>query len=191
MPLPAIAVLVVFTGALALVGYFLIRTGVSEILTLRRAHSRLITIEGVVTTIQSERQSPAKDADSRYYTIHHYPVIHFHSPTGERLSFRSEVGDVERRRKSGQGFIGFWLPKRSIEREKGRFYPGQAVPVLYDPQGEIKPRIKSWAGLWGAGSTMIAGGSAFVLGSVGIWLVFGGRVWAEISTRIEPWLTGQ
>jgi Protein of unknown function (DUF3592) len=185
MPLPAIAILVIFTFMLALVGYFLIRTGLSEIATLRRVRARLLTVEGVVTTIDSQRQSPASDADSKYYTILHFPVIHFHTQAGEKKSFRSEVGDVEKRRKSGHGFSWLFRRKYTVEAEQKRFHPGQAVPVLYDPQGEVPPRIKGWAGLWGAGSSMIAGGSAFVLGAVGMWLVFGGRVWAAVSPWIE------
>jgi hypothetical protein len=101
----------------------------------------------VTNTTRQERR--------RGQNIAHYPVIHFLNDKGESVSFRSEMGD---------------------RGNTSKYYTGQVLPVLYDPEGEMAPIIDSWSGLWLLPVSLTVAGVVFVGGSFMMWFAFGERI---------------
>lgn len=152
-----------------LVGLGLIWLGLKEWLTILRVRPRLQVVEGVVTRIETKSKRLATNGGNTYQ-VHRFPVIRFHTATGQEQSFRSEIGEIEKRYRGWS----WWTPKRQ-RAEEFEFVVGQALPVLYDPAGEVAPRINWWSARFGPSVSFVFGGLAFCLASVGIWLVFRAR----------------
>ncbi|MFN8493068.1 MAG: DUF3592 domain-containing protein [Caldilineaceae bacterium] len=153
-----------------LVGLGLIWLGLKEGLLRLRARPRLQVVKGVVTRIETKSKQMLVNG-KRTYDVHRFPVIHFQTATGEAFSFQSEVGEVEQRYRHPS----WWTPKRK-RAETFEFVAGQALPVLYDPAGEVPPCINRWSAIFGPAVTFIWGGLAFCVGSGLLWLVYRTRI---------------
>lgn len=159
-------------GAFVIILFFLIGSGliwasVRSWLNMRRIRPRLLKAQGVVTNIVTESKAMRTSNASNTYDVHRFPVIHFQTQAGEARSFRSEVGEVETRyRHSTWGLT----PKRKGAHEF-QYVVGQAITVLYDPLGEVPPRIDTWSAFHGLSAALLAAGTvtcgvAVLLGSL-------------------------
>ena len=172
-------------GALMIILFFLIGSGliwagVRSWLDMIRIRPRLLKAQGVVTNIVTESKAMRTSNESRTYAVHRFPVIHFHTQAGEARTFRSEVGEVETRyRHSTWGLT----PKRKGAHEF-QYVVGQTISVLYDPLGEVPPRLDTWSALNGLSLALIVGGIAFCGASVLLWVIFGAKLVSEIGGRI-------
>ena len=137
-------------------GLTLIWFGLRTLLTMLRLRPHLLLAEGVVLRIHQEKslqrnyQHRRKPPAKRFF-----PEIQFHTAAGKTIAFRSETGDVGRQ--SGYSI-------------------GQAIPILYDPQERIAPRINSWFGVWGSSFGTLLGGVVFIGGALLIWVAFGDKI---------------
>lgn len=168
-------ILTVFFAMGMFFGILAIRMGIQEWQKIREARSRLQRAQGVVLNVYSERR-PANRAN--YIRFHHYPEIQFHTAEGEAVRFRSETGIVETRRVNGVALFNFFSRKPDMDR-KG-YTIGQAIPVLYDPDGRISPRIHSWGALWEMPFFTILGGSVIIIAVISMLVFFGSRIFRQV-----------
>lgn len=173
-------------GALVIILFFLIGiglvwAGVNSWVAMVRIRPRLLKAQGVVTNIVTESKAMRTSNDSNTYNVHRFPVIHFHTGTGEARSFRSEVGEVETRyRRRGWGLT----PERKNAQEF-QYVVGQAITVLYDPLGEVPPRIDSWSALNGLSLALLAAGTVTCSVAVLLGFLFGANIVNGISGLIR------
>jgi len=164
-------------GAIVIVLFFLIGVGllwagVQSWLQMVRIRPRLLKAQGVVTSIATESKALRTSNESNRYAVHRFPVIHFHTQAGEAHSFRSEVGEVEtryRRRTWG-------LTLKRQRAETFEYVVGQAITVLYDPLGEIPPRIDAWAAFNELSLALVAAGSVTCGVAVLLAFLFGSNI---------------
>lgn len=155
-----------------LIGVGLIWAGVQSWLQMVRIRPRLLTAQGVVTNIATESKALRTSIESNTYAVHRFPIIHFHTQAGEARSFRSEVGEVETRYRRS---IWVLRPKRRGVQEF-QYVVGQALTVLYDPLGEIPPRIDTWSAFNGISLAMVAAGSVTCGAAVLLYFLFGANI---------------
>jgi hypothetical protein len=151
--------LIVFGAA----GIFLVSNGVWSLLQTLRRLPHLVGANGVVLKVHSERRFTETNTGGGWrptVIIVNFPVIQFQTDAGETRSFRSSTGDVGRR---------------------SRYRPGQALRILYDPDGQIPPMINSWTGIWFPIVAQSIGGVGFMGGAALIWFAFGDRVLGRIG----------
>lgn len=172
-------------GALVIILFFLIGSGligagVRSWLDMMRIRPRLLKAQGVVTNIVTESKAMRTSNGSNTYDVHRFPVIHFHTPAGEARSFRSELGEVETRyRHSTWG-----LTAKRKNATEFQYVVGQTITVLYDPLGEVPPRLDSWSALNGLSLALIMGGLAFCGTAVLLGVIFGAKLVSEIGSMI-------
>lgn len=169
-------------GALVIILFFLIGiglvwAGVSSWIEMIRIRPRLLKAQGVITNIVTESKAMRTSNESNTYDVLRFPVIHFHTQEGKAHSFRSEVGEVERRYRHYA-----WLPTRKRQRaETFEYVVGQAIAVLYDPLDEVPPRIDNWSAVNGVSVALIAGGLVACGTSLLLAFLFGSNIVNGIS----------
>ena len=52
----------------------------------------------------------------------------------------------------------------------------EAIEVLYDPDGDFLPMIRSFSGIFSSIVTGIIAGIAFILGAGMIWFIYGNKI---------------
>lgn len=169
-------------GALMIILFFLIGVGliwasVRSWLDMRRIRPRLLQAQGVVTNIVTESKAMRTSNDSRTYNVYRFPVIHFQTQAGEARSFRSEVGEVETRYRHNTWGL---TPKRKNATEF-QYVVGQALTVLYDPLGEVPPRIDTWSAFNGLSLALLAAGTV----TCGVAILFGFLFGANIVNGLR------
>ena len=140
-----------------IVGVGLFWNGLKSLYQTSRRRPRLLSAQGTVLKVERKVDvtNTTRQERRRGQNIAHYPVIHFLNDKGESVSFRSEMGD---------------------RGNTSKYYTGQVLPVLYDPEGEMAPIIDSWSGLWLLPVGLTVAGVLFVGGSLMIWFAFGERI---------------
>ena len=133
--------------------------GIRQFVRRRWVVQRMETAVGTILRVHQERRCDLDNGSnsSRDVTILNFPVIQFRLPNGHDVQFRSEVGDTGR---------------------ISQFRSGMQLPVLYDPQGEEAPLIKSWSGVYLASLMYVIAGTAFIGGATMVWVAFGHRILA-------------
>jgi hypothetical protein len=118
------------------------------------------TAIGTILRVHQERRRNLDNGSSTSQsdvTVLNFPSIQFRLPNGQEVQFRSEVGDTGR---------------------TSQFRSGMQLPVLYDPQGEEAPLIKSWSGVYLASVMYVFAGTMFIGGAAYLWFIFGHRMLA-------------
>lgn len=164
-------------GALVIILFFLIGVGlfwagVRSWLDMQRIRPRLLKAQGVVTNIVTESKAMHTSNASRTYNVHRFPVIHFQTQAGEAHSFRSEVGEVETRYRHRTWGL---TPKRK-NATSFQYVAGQALTVLYDPLGEVPPRIDTWSAFNGLSLALLAAGTVTCGVAVLLGFLFGANL---------------
>jgi hypothetical protein len=144
-----VGVLIVFAP---LFGLVFIVVGVRGLWTTWKRRPFLRPADGIIIGVQEERVT---DDDGHDQEWKYRPILRYTTETGEVKEFVSETGQIGR---------------ESPYRE------GTQLPVLYDPDGVLPPRINSWFALWGTQLILIAVGPVFIGCGALIYLVFGQRV---------------
>ncbi|MBX3012206.1 MAG: DUF3592 domain-containing protein [Caldilineaceae bacterium] len=156
--------------------------GLRDLLIMLRVRPRLLSADGVVQAVQRER-TPSTTGRKLVHTAY-YPEIQFYTRAGQAITFLSEVGYAESRRRYSTGpTITFGRKHASYPH---KYYVGQRLPVLYDPQRELAPRLHTWSAIWGLASFQIAGGVALLGGALLLWLAFGARLVAAWQAFLGP-----
>lgn len=169
-------------GAFVIILFFLIGSGligasVRSWLDMRRIRPRLLQAQGVVTSIATESKALRTSNKLNTYDIHRFPVIHFQMPTGEARSFRSEVGEVETRHRHRTWGL---TPKRK-NADEFQYVVGQPITVLYDPLGEVPPRIDTWSAFNGLSLALLAAGTVTCGVAVLLGFLFGANILNGLS----------
>jgi hypothetical protein len=128
--------------ALALVGFYLIYSGASAFWLTVRRWRYLIEADGVV--VRHIRDEPTTNLDGGTVVLSYRPVVRFQNRQGQTTEFSSAFGSNDLRQK----------------------HPvGSRMPVLFDPDGVLPPRIRSWSSLWGTSLLLVVGGLIFLGGA--------------------------
>ena len=159
-----------------LIGIGLVWAGVRSWLNMVRIRPRLLTAQGVITNIITESKAMRTSNESKSYAVHRFPVIHFHTQAGKAQSFRSEVGEVERRYRRR----AWWPTPKRQRAETFEYVVGQAITVFYDPLGEVPPQIDTWAAFNGLSLSLIAAGSVTCGVAVLLAFLFGPNIFNGI-----------
>jgi hypothetical protein len=110
-----------------LIGLFLIVAGIRGIWTTWKRRPFLRSADGTIVGIKAESVTN-DDSSSSELQLSYRPILRFTTERGEVQEFVSQVGK-----------IGSESP----------YHIGDRVPVLYDRDGVLPPRIDSWFALWG------------------------------------------
>jgi hypothetical protein len=138
-----------------LVGLFFIVAGVRGIWTTWKRRPFLRSADGIIVGIKTESVIN-DDSSSSELQLSYRPILRFTTERGEVQEFVSEMGK-----------IGSESPYRK----------GDRLPVLYDPDGVLPPRIDSWFTLWGFHLILTGfAGPLFIGCSALLCLAFGHRV---------------
>jgi len=144
--------------AFLLAGVGLFVAGVHELIRRLAARRRLRPATGEIVRI--EKRQEITDTESGRTATYDFPVIKFRSQWGSEQTFTSEIGAGER---------------------TARYAVGQTIDVLYDPDGEISPVIKSWAGLWAHPLILAVVGPIFIFAGLLVYWAFGDRIFGPIG----------
>ena len=139
-------------------GIALVWDGLRTGFRILQALPRLVATKGVVLKVHKERNFlPTRSGTRREpgSSTANFPVIHFRTADGEQASFRGPFG---------------------TRGSRSSYRIGQAVPVLYDPDGDLAPMINSWSGIWLPPAIEILMGMVFVGGALLIWFAFGDQI---------------
>jgi hypothetical protein len=136
--------------AFFLSGVLVLATSLRELLRRIACYHRFERTEGLVVGIRTKTLRRTGRGRSRP-TLMHLPVIAFTKPSGEKVTFTSEIGD------SG--------PRSGYAR-------GQRLEILYDTEGEIPPMLNTWAGVWLPNLMAVLAGGVFMAGAFTIYWVF-------------------
>jgi hypothetical protein len=144
-----VGLMIIFTP---LFGLLFIGAGVAGLRTTWRRRRFLQSADGIIIGVEvDDTLSDDGPVDQWAYR----PILRYTTSTGETREFVSEVGEIH---------------------SKSPYVKGSQLPVLYDPDGVLSPRINSWFALWGSHLVLIAVGPVFIGCSVLLFLVFGQRV---------------
>lgn len=155
--------------AFAFSGCLCLFQAVKEFVIVLRRRASLRKVQGLIISVETTRETrTGADSPSRMRTyVKFFPVIEFVTELGEKRTFKSETGDYDVVRRGPDG---------SQHELKTRYHVGRGIDVVYDPQGELPPRIASFAGIYGPGLGILVAGIGF-LGAVAlIWFAFGNRL---------------
>jgi len=140
-------------------GSFMLWLALQDLLrNLRRRHD-LVATAGQIISVHSERRFTHKYRGAQWVPtsqIANHPIIEFRNQRGELRSFKSELGDIG---------------------ETSRYWPGQTVPVRYDPTDEMAPILDEGFGIWNTPLIFTAGALGFLFSAWLIWFGFGDRIW--------------
>src|SRR5262245_60481215 len=139
----------------ALAALFCLREGLRLLLMVIRRRPFLRRVEGVIVVVEKTREAHTVTVNgcSRIVTqVKFFPVIQFTTPDGRSVQFRSELGEAYPVREKWDG--------HRVE-PISRYQAGQAIAVLYDPAGSIKPCLAGWSALYGPATALLVGGFAF------------------------------
>lgn len=140
-------------AAFFLAGVGLFGAGVRELVRRLAARRRLRRAEGEIVRIEVRQKTT--DSDSLRTADYHYPEIRFRSESEGAKTFISEIG---------AGALA------------ERYAVGQKIAVLYDPDGEIRPMIDSWAGFWMPHLIHAIVGPMLILVALFLYWAFGERI---------------
>jgi len=144
----------------ALVGSFCLLKGLRSLFTVLRRRPYLRRAQGTVTTVHTTRETRS-DSGGFYTCVTFHPEIEFTNELGQLVRFRSENGEN----------------KRAAQVEPvSRYRVGQTLEIFHDPAGTLPPCIATWAGLYGPGTGLLAGGIGFLFGAALIWFCFGSKL---------------
>ncbi len=149
-----------------LIGLGLLRAAIGELLRVKRRCKRLLRMPGTVLTVVKEQRYRAGSGSgsTSSYEMNYFPFVVFTTPAGERIEFRSELGETHQIRTKHGG--------AHIPPPPPRWSDGQSIEVFYDPAGEMKPCLATGWALWFHGLGMLAAGFCFFGASVGLALIF-------------------
>jgi hypothetical protein len=115
-------------------------------ITWRRRLS-LRSAVGEVIEVQMHHLGTPDSGDDSVYT----PVVRFNTAPGKVKTFRSALS------------VG----------SPSKYKVGMTIPMLYDPDDVIPPRIDSWATIWGVHIVFLFGGLVgFGLAAFVYWVIF-------------------
>jgi hypothetical protein len=114
--------------------------------------------EGVIVDVQSKTLRTTSMAGSVKSTTMHFPVVTFSTRSGPAVTFTSETGDA--------GSVS-------------RYAPEQRLVVVYDPDGEFKPMIDTWSGMWLPNVMAVVARVGFVVGGILIGWLFRDRIFGR------------
>jgi hypothetical protein len=134
-----------------LAGAGLIKSALDQLQLVRQRKAHMIEVMGVVTGIHSDFERRGSSSRTSGPDFIHYPIVEYTMPSGEKVTFQSETGNI------GD------LPE---------YEEGQSVPVLYDPTGQLKPVINRKGALTEVPMMIGAGGAVLVLGSFLVAFIF-------------------
>lgn len=130
-------------------GWILFTEGLRIYKPRRAIIKRMQSIEGEVIDIYEKTMFNSFERNSSPSC---FPVIKFNTPTGNPMTFRSEVGE-------SCGTSGYKV--------------GQRIMILFDPEGKEPPVINSWTGIWYKTFVMTIGGLVFIICGIGVgWLFY-------------------
>lgn len=172
------AIVWIMISAFALGGLWCLRQGLGSLFLALRRRLYLRRVTGTILVVEKTREvriSHAKSENRSNSVVKFTPIIHFATPEGESVTFRSETGESYPvvRRWNGQ----------TVE-PVSRFTAGQRIPVVYDPSGELTPREDSWSGMYGMATAMLIAGFLFSGASTGMMMVYRDRLFAESGAEI-------
>ena len=144
----------------AIVGSFCLLKGLRSLVNALRRRPYLRRAQGTVTTVHTTRETRS-DSRGFYTLVTFHPEIEFTNELGQLVRFRSENGES----------------KRAAQIEPvSRYRVGQTLEIFHDPAGMLPPCIATWAGLYGPGTALFAGGLGFLFGAALIWFCFGSKL---------------
>lgn len=171
------AIVWIMISVFALGGLWCLRHGLASLFLALRRRPYLRRVMGTILVVEKNREVRMANAKSDHRSsivVKFTPIIHFATPEGESITFRSETGESYPvvRRWNGQ----------TVE-PVSRFTAGQRIPVVYDPSGELTPREDSWSGIYGMATAMLIAGFLFSGASTGMIMVYRDHLFAKSGTE--------
>lgn len=165
-----------------LVGIWLLFTSVQQFMLKRKHLPHMERVEGTVIDVERKKTGTTTQRGKTTDTYSNFPVIQFTRSSGEVITFTSEAGDFSRRRRGtpvlqSDGSIAFGKVKTTLQSQ---YQKGDTLPVLYDPDGALKPMIDGGANIWQMEIFMALGGAVFLAAAIVIIVLFGGRIIAAL-----------
>src|SRR5262249_21001758 len=135
-----------------LFGLMCIVIAVRELWTTWRRRPFMRSATGIIVGVKQEPTIGSVEFESQ---PGYRPILRYTTETGEVRQFVSESG---------------WTGRKS------HYSRAAQLPVLYDPDGVLPPRINSWFALWGGHLLLIALGLISIGCGALIYVLFGQRV---------------
>ncbi len=123
-----------------------------------QARGRWQSLPGTIVRVERVYRRPSSPSPARSRhgaNYHNFPWIRFYDPRGKEIVFRSELGDMG---------------------HTSRYWAGQSINVLYDPDGKIKPLIDSGWSIWFAPISMTFAALLFIVCAVGCSFLYKDRI---------------
>ena len=160
------AIVWMMLAAATLVGSFCLLKGLRSLVTALRRRPHLRRAQGTVITVHTARETRS-NSRGFYTLVTFHPEIEFTNELGQLVRFRSENGE-SKRVSSGLG--------GAVVEPVSSYRVGQTLEIFHDPAGTLPSCIATWAGLYGPGTALFAGGLGFLGGAALIWFCFGSKL---------------